>query len=282
MRAELTRITAAATRAVAPRVPFRVGDAEVGSVALEHLPALADFHEWLALDEEALVLKVAPDARDAAFARMNEALRADGAIVAWRDEIFPLLEPATGAVLARFERAACRFWGTLTLGAHANGYVAGADGRPAALWIAQRSFSKPTDPGLHDNLVGGGVPHGQTPDEALVREGFEEAGLSPAEMAGARRAGVLRLARDIPEGFQHEWLHAFDLPLPPGRVPQNQDGEVAGFALMPVADALALAASGRMTVDAALVTLDFALRHALVTDAGAARALAELRVVRPG
>lgn len=282
MRPELTRITAAATRAAAPRVPFRVGDAVVGSIALEHLPMLADFHDLLALDEDAVRLAVPADARDAAFERMNAALHAEGHIVAWRDETFPLYDPASGAVLARVERAACRFWGTLTLGAHANGWVAGAEGRPRALWIAQRSFSKPTDPGLHDNLVGGGVPHGQTPDEALVREGFEEAGLSPAEMSQARRAGVLRLARDIPEGFQHEWLHAFDLLLPPGRVPQNQDGEVAGFELMPVDRAVALAASGRMTVDAALVTLDFAVRHGLLDDAPAMQALNALRVVRPG
>lgn len=282
MRPDLTRITAAATRAEVPRVPFRVGDAVVGSIALEHLPMLADFHDLLALDEDAVRLAVEPETRDAAFGRMNAALRDEGLIVAWRDETFPLFDPATLDVLARFERAACRFWGTLTLGAHANGYVAGADGRPEALWIAQRSFSKPTDPGLHDNIIGGGVPHGQSPDEALVREGHEEAGLSPTEMAAARRAGVLRLARDIPEGFQHEWLHAYDLPLPAGRVPRNVDGEVAGFALMPLAEAVALAASGRMTVDAALVTLDFVLRHGLVDDPAAARAVNALRVVRPG
>ena len=33
---------------------------------------------------------------------------------------------------------------------------------------------------------------------------------------------------------------------------------------MPVAEAIALAAAGEMTVDAALVTLDFALRHRLL------------------
>ena len=80
--------------------------------------------------------------------------------------------------LALIERAAARFWGTLTFGAHANGYVADAQGRPTHLWIARRSTHKATDPGKLDNLVGGGVPHGQTPFETLVREGFEEAGLA--------------------------------------------------------------------------------------------------------
>ena len=36
------------------------------------------------------------------------------------------------------------------------------------------------------------------------------------------------------------------------------------MALLPVADALACAAAGEMTVDAALATLDFALRHRLL------------------
>jgi hypothetical protein len=42
------------------------------------------------------------------------------------------------------------------------------------------------------------------------------------------------------------------------------DGEVAEFRLLPVAEALARAAAGELTTDAALATLDFALRRGLV------------------
>lgn len=274
-------VLAAAVQAALPRLPFTIDGRRVGSVAAAHRLALAPFAGFggaLALADDGVALRVPAPERDAAFAALNAALRAQGLIVAWRDETYPVVDPATQQELARFERAAARFWGTLTFGAHATGWVAGADGRPARLWIAQRSLTKPTDPGLFDNLVGGGVPAGQTPDEALVREGFEEAGLAPAQMAGARRAGVLRLERDLPEGLQHEWLHSYDLELPAGVEPANQDGEVAAFRCLPVADALALAAGPTMTVDAALVTLDFALRHGLVDDAEAARGLQALRV----
>jgi hypothetical protein len=48
--------------------------------------------------------------------------------------------------------------------------------------------------------------------------------------------------------------------------PVNQDGEVAAFRLLPWRDAFELAAAGHMTVDAALVTLDFVLRHRLLPD----------------
>lgn len=268
---------AAAMQTTVRRVPFSVGDLVVGAVAASELPALAAFDE-LQVHDDGVVLAIAPDERDAALARINAALRDAGRLRGWRDEPFPLYDPATLTVLAHFERAAARYWGTLTLGAHATGWVAGPDGRPAALWIAQRSFTKSTDPGLHDNLIGGGVPIGQTPEETLVREAWEEAGLDPALMAPRRPGRVLRTVRDIPEGLQHELIHGWDLELPAGVVPRNQDGEVHAFRLLEVEAALALAATAAMTVDAALVTLDFAARHALVDDDAALARLEPLVV----
>ena len=97
-----------------------------------------------------------------------------------------------------------------------------------------------------------------------MREAWEEAGLPASLAAGAVPVRQLRIERDIPEGLQREWLHAFDLELPAGLEPENQDGEVQGFRLLPVADALELALGSSMTVDAALVTLDFGFRHGLL------------------
>ena len=255
------------------RVPFVVDGRVVGSVARAHLPALAAWPLWLRVDDTGVALLAAE--RDAALASVNAALRAQGLIRAWRDEAFPLFDPDTRAVLAHIERAATRFWGTLTLGAHANGYVADAAGQPTHVWIAQRSPHKATDPGLFDNLIGGGVPAGQSPLQALVREGWEEAGLQPDQLAGAVAGRVIRLQREIPEGLQVEDLHVYDLRLSADVMPVNQDGEVARFELLPVAQALALAAGDTMTVDAALVTLDFGLRHGLLAPPPGAAALFE-------
>jgi 8-oxo-dGTP pyrophosphatase MutT (NUDIX family) len=264
-----------------PRAPFRVGLRPVGSVALAHRDALRAWPQWVAVQDEGVSLIAAAGERDAALATIHRALRAQGLIRAWRDEPFVLPDPDTGDALATIERAAARFWGTLTYGAHATGWVAGPEGRPGQLWIARRSANKATDPGRFDNLIGGGVPAGQTPRQALIREGFEEAGLTPAQLAGAWPGSVLRLQRDIPEGLQHEWLYAFDVELPPGLEPRNQDGEVAGFTLMSVAQAAELARSDDMTVDAALVTIDFLARHGLLDDPEAARGIAALRVGQP-
>lgn len=267
-------INAARQADAAARVPFAIaagGQARpVGSVARAHLPALARWRPALAVDAASVTLFCPAAERVQFLAELHHRLRAEGLITAWRDETYGMHALDDGALLATCERAAARFWGCTTFGAHCNGYLAGADGRPSHLWIARRAFDKPTDPGLLDNLVGGGVPLGQTPAACVQREGWEEAGLRPAQMAGLQPGRRLRVARDVPEGFQLEEVSAYDLALPPGLVPQNQDGEVHSITLMPVADALACAAAGAMTVDASLVTLDFALRHHLLPTADAA------------
>ncbi len=261
---------AAARRAVRPRRPVWLDGERVGSVADVHLPLLVAHPADFAATEAGVEIRIPPAERESRLAALHRQWHADGVIIGWRDEAYalsPLDGPGAGQPRVAIERAASRFWGSLTFGAHANGFVRGADGQPAALWIAQRSANKPTDPGLFDNLVGGGVPMHQPPHEALVREAWEEAGLPPELARHATPGRVLRLERDIEEGFQREWLYAFDLELPVGWTPRNQDGEVQGFTLLPVHEALALARGDTMTVDAALVTLDFADRHGLLPPA---------------
>jgi len=274
-------IAAARAHDASRRAPFFVGETgaaplTIGSVAHAHLPALRRWPQWLQVDERAVTLHCAAAARDDALATMHDALRRDGLIVAWRDEAFALLTVDGEATGVKIERAAARFWGSLTLGAHCNGYVADASGQPAQLWIARRSFTKATDPGKLDNLVGGGVPAGQSPRETVIREAWEEAGLAPPQLRSLARGRVLKLLRDIPEGLQREWIHVYDLELPAGATPRNQDGEVTELALRPLPQALALAAGGEMTVDASLVTLDFALRHRLLDEADVAASAAAL------
>ena len=276
----------AARRQGVPRVPLLVAGERVGSVARDHLLPLRAWPQWIAVEgdgsraDACVHLLAAQAARDAALAEMNAALREQGLIRAWRNEPFSLFAPRDGRVLATIERASARFWGTLTLGAHANGYVADATGRPTHLWIARRAWDKATDPGCLDNLIGAGVAHGQTPREAVVREGWEEAGLVPARMRRLTAAGVIELDRDVPEGRQFERLHAFDLELDAHEVPRNQDGEVAEILRIEAAQAAEVALSGQMTVDAALVTLDFVRRHGLRPQAQAAALGERMRLLR--
>lgn len=265
---------AAAHRAdTAARLPFFVTDGDrlrpAGSVARSHAAALARWPGALRVDADAVTLRCSADERSGQLAAINTSLHADSLVRGWRSETYALPALDDGAPLASIERAAARFWGSLTFGAHCNGYVTDADGRPTRLWIARRSDTKPTDPGLLDNLIGGGVPQGQSPAACVLREGWEEAGLTPAQMAGLRPGRRIALLRDVAEGLQREQLSVYDLALPAGLQPHNQDGEVQAITRMPVAEALACAADGAMTVDAALATLDFALRHGLLRAAEA-------------
>ena len=278
-------LLAATARDAAARLPFFIlhegRSLPCGSVARGHLGALRRWPQHLHVGDSRVTLLSKPVERVPVLDGINAALREEGLIVAWRDERYPVHALTDGhPLLASFERAASRFWGTLTFGAHCNGWVAGADGRPEALWIARRALTKPTDPGLLDNLIGGGVPFGQSADETVVREGWEEAGLTPEQMAHRTRGRLYRVARDIPEGFQLEWLQVFDLLLPSWLTPRNQDGEVGELHLLPIAEVIERAAAGEMTVDATLATLDFLLRHQLLSPADQdrlGRAMTELQ-----
>ncbi|MEY2655169.1 MAG: hypothetical protein RLZZ524_2197 [Pseudomonadota bacterium] len=256
------------------RVPFTIGGAPAGSVRRAHVELIGDLLPqrggWRLSTEDGVAMDLPREARDEALVAINVALRDAGHIRAWRGEPYAVFTRPGSEPLAIIERAAARFWGTSTLGAHATGYVADEHGHPTHLWIARRALSKAVDPGKLDNLVGGGVPWPQSPFETLVREGWEEAGLPPERMRAAVPGRVMHLRCDIPEGLQVEWLHSHELRLEPGEVPVNQDGEVGEFMCLPVDHALELAAGIEMTVDAALVTLDFALRHALIDAAEAA------------
>ena len=262
---------AAAQVCEVPRVPFYIQDGqaggtsrlESGSVAVAHLEALTRWPEALHVDDRSVTLALPATDRTPFFAEVNAALHEAGLIVAWRDETYPVLDLASHRLLATFERAASRFWGSLTFGAHCNGYIDDEYGRPSHLWIARRAWTKATDPGRLDNLIGGGVPHGQTPIQTVRREGWEEAGLLPEHLSALRPGRILRLGRDIAEGFQLEEISVFDLALPAALQPCNQDGEVGEWMRLTLAEALERAADDEMTVDAALVTLDFALRHHL-------------------
>ncbi len=205
-------------------------------------------------------------ARTAAVARVATTLATAGQLSAWRDERYAVAPAFGAAAHFRMERAAARFFGIQTHAVHVNGLVEAPGG--TCMWIARRCATKAIDPGLLDNLVGGGIAAGDGVRRALVREAWEEAGI-PAPLARTARAvGAVHICRAQPDGLQRETIFTHDLALPPEFRPAGQDGEVVDYRLVPLADAARLAANAAgpdlVTADASLVIVDCLLRRGLI------------------
>ena len=248
--------------------PFVVAGERVGAIDDPRVARLGAFGSGVFV-VDASGVTLAEQLRDfasrtAALADVALALRAEGALPAWRDELYAVATTFGAPPLCHLERGAARYFGVHTWAAHVNGVV--GEGEATKLWFARRSPSKAVDPGLLDNLVGGGIAAGASVEETVVKESFEEAGIGRSLALTARPAGRLGIRRAMFDGLQVETLFVHDLALPPDFVPLNQDGEVAGHRLVDLGEAARLAAQedgpDEVTIDASLVVLDYLLRGA--------------------
>jgi 8-oxo-dGTP pyrophosphatase MutT (NUDIX family) len=240
------------------RWPLWCDGVVIGSLDPEPAQRLVEFSPLFRRVQNALELDCPGDypERSAALAPISQWLRETGLIKGWRDEQMDITAGEDGPALFRIERAATRFFGFLTHAAHLNAITGGA------MWIARRSATKSTDPGLLDNLVAGGVAAALGVGATLVKEAWEEAGLDAETVDQARpamRLGICRLAR---EGMRREIIHVYDLTLPAHCRPVNQDGEVAAIWTEECGLVAQRVRADEFTLDAALVIEDYLLRNA--------------------
>ena len=240
-----------------PREALHVAGHAVGSVQRGLLPDLGlDNLRAMAIDlvqrNGAWWLEAdAGDSATLALNRLARVLRADGRCGPWRDEQIAVRDPA-GERIATVERGAVRVLGIATLAVHLVGVA--PDGQ---LWLQQRAANKAMYPNRWDTLMGGMVSAEDSLDTALERETWEEAGLRLERLRDLRYGGVFALNQPSDEGdgcgYIRERIHWYVATLPDGVVPDNQDGEVQGFALLPADQVQAWAAEQRFTPEAALV-----------------------------
>ncbi|WP_283148734.1 NUDIX hydrolase [Silvimonas soli] len=214
---------------------------------------------FVVAEQRLLVSAADPAMASAVLTDAAVAMRANGLIKGWRDELYTVLAPASDGTpdvaqpLFQLERGAFRRFGMTSLAVHINGWR--ADGQ---LWIGQRAASKAVDPDRLDNIAAGGMSAGENAFECAVRELWEEAGVPAALASTAIATSEIRTCRNEIDGTHDEILYCYDLAVPDGFTPHNTDGEVAGFQLL---DASAIVANlTRFTWDAGLVTADFLLR----------------------
>ncbi|EDZ98393.1 NUDIX hydrolase [Burkholderia sp. H160] len=244
--------------------PFLIGAEQVGWIREFDVPLLARWPDVFEIADHKVTLAATfntVDLRSAALASVIGALAADGRIPGWRNETYAIRNAFDAPPLAYIERAASRFFGTMTYAVHLNGVVEYAGGGAPQLWIARRSDTKATDPGMLDNVVAGGIGWGFGIAETIVKECWEEAGI-PAEIAASAVAGrTAHVLQSLPEGTQAEQIFIYDLALPADFAPHNQDGEVGEHRLARIDEVARWIEEGALTVDASLATLDCLLRR---------------------
>ena len=196
-------------------VPLSLGGKWIGWVRPELAARLALFPKVFSSGPDRVKLLDAEG-----LAPVVEALAEEGFIPGWRNERYRIAD------LFDIERAAARPFGLTTRAVHLNGIVG------ERMWLARRSPAKPIDPGMLDNLVGGGVTAGLTQFQVLVKEAWEEAGISAELAQKATPGGTISVLREVPEGVQSEMIAIYDLDLPKDFQPRNQDGEVSEFQLL--------------------------------------------------
>ena len=203
-------------------------------------------------------------AREAALASAAAGLAKAG-FGRLRGEPFDIRSTEEGPVLATLDRGILPIFGFRAQGVHLNGLVRRPEG--LFMWVGHRARNKAVAPGKLDNVVAGGVPAGLTPEQTLLKEAAEEAGLPPALVATARRTSRVSYIMAGEGGMRRDLLHCYDLEWPEGLEPKPVDGEVERFELMAAEDVLALVRdTDRVKFNVNLTLIDLFLREGMIAD----------------
>ncbi len=197
---------------------------------------------------------------DQLLAVVADTLRAAGCAPGWRNELLDIwADPSPVPLrLGAIERGVMRPLGLITRAVHLNAWS-----DQGGLWVARRSLTKATDPGMWDTLVGGLIGSQEDVDLALIRETDEEAGLDAPDIENRTPLRTItRMNRRIPEGLQVEDVLTCECVLPMHITPKNRDGEVMEIQCLRPELVFEMLQSGAFTVEASIVIAEDLLRRA--------------------
>lgn len=206
---------------------------------------------------------------NALLATVATTLRQAGCAPGWRNELLDVWpEQPLGSAssldsqpLGAIERGVVRPLGLLTRAVHLSGWSTNGH-----LWVARRSLTKATDPGMWDTLVGGLISSQEDVQVGLVRESDEEAGLEAQDIAARTPLRTIaRMLRQVPEGYQVEDVLTCECILPAHAIPKNRDGEVMEIQLMAPVTIFNMLIQGAFTLEASIVLAEDLLRRASPT-----------------
>jgi len=243
--------------------PFVVAGCEVGWLKHPFLDELASFPKLFDIRDDAVVLAPrlnTPEARTAAVEEALRRLAERGVIEGWRDERYPVGLGWGREPLMLIERAAAPNFGIPAYGVHMNGFVRKRD--RIHMWVARRAYDKPTYPGMLDNLVAGGQPHGISLLDNLVKECHEEAGIPEPLARRSQIVGAVTYAMETFDGLKPDAQFVYELELPPDFEPRNTDGEIHDFMLWPIEQVMEVVSeTSDFKFNCNLVIIHFLVQH---------------------
>jgi isopentenyldiphosphate isomerase len=244
--------------------PWFQDDALLGYVQDSFRDRGLGFGLWQESEQGLVIPSLSEGKLNQLFARFAKDTYEEGLLWSWVGEPFPVKASVTDPTRFVMERTLTAPLGCLTFGVHLNGYVRTHKG--IELWVAKRSEQKPTFPGKLDNMVGGGQPAGLGLFENLLKECFEEAGISETQARQSIATGTISYRHTDGRGLKRDILYCYDLELPDSFVPVCQDGEVESFERLPIDDVLSLIETTDVfKYNCNLVIIDFAIRHGILT-----------------
>ncbi|MDX8406605.1 MAG: DUF4743 domain-containing protein [Mariprofundus sp.] len=247
-------------------LPFVMDGIRMGWIRHAFAEHLAGFPECFIVSPAQVVLNPALqgfDARSGAVAAVLEQLAGCGAVRQLMGEMFPVFAHFGEHAALQIDRAVVSQLGTRAFGQHLNGYVQTGDG--LMMWIGQRASDRGVFPGRLDQMVAGGLPHAISLSDNLAKECMEEADVPPEMAAMAKAVGEVSYCCEVERGIRRDTLFCYDLLLPESFTPRCNDGEVAGFELMPIAQVAEIVRdSEAFKPNCNLVVIDFLLRHGFI------------------
>lgn len=216
--------------------------------------------------------------RNAAFVDISQHLRSENcfeSLKGWRNERYVCYYPSH-EIYMTMERSFAPLLGIVLYGVHINGFTETEEG--LKLWIATRSLSKPTFPGMLDNTIAGGIAYPCTIDETVIKESKEEANLDKefVEKNVVPTSLVTYLfSNKTPNDFKYDISHnenyiahyeceyVYDLDFK-DVIPSVNDDEVSNFKLMTIPEVKKCLKHGKFKPNCGAVIIDLLLRKGYI------------------
>ncbi len=246
--------------------PLQLDGYHIGWVRKDYQNVLMPWLEPKALAQSVMRLNSPENtlpSRNQLLATIVETLHQQKIIRPPMQELYPVSLAHRNDVIALVDRVSASFFGIRCYGQHLNGYV--RDGEALKMWVGRRARDRGVEPGKLDQLVAGGLPHGISPADNLLKECYEEAGISKPLAEQAKAVGTISYFAESSIGLKPDTLYNYDLALPVDFHPQCTDGEVEDFYLMPLNEVADLVReTTEFKLNCNLVVIDFLVRHGVL------------------